>query len=116
VEAGESHTHKYRVAKEGGHFSFTMKVVPDFSYTLIATYWGMDNRGRQFDVLVDGEKIASEDLNKYKESRFYDITYRVPAALTNGKNKITVKFQPKEKNSAGPVYGVRLVKEAKADK
>jgi DUF1680 family protein len=116
TEAGESHTHKYRVAKEGGFFSFTMKVVPDFSYTLIATYWGMDNRGRQFDILVDGQKIASEDLNKYKESRFHDITYRIPVELTNGKTKITVRFQPKEKNSAGPVYGVRLVKEARADK
>jgi DUF1680 family protein len=116
TEAGEAHTHKYRVANEGGYFSFTMKVVPDFSHTLIATYWGMDNRGRQFDILVDGERLASEDLNKYKESRFHDITYRIPVALTNGKTKVTIRFQPKEKNSAGPVYGVRLVKEAKADK
>ncbi|HZY79780.1 MAG TPA: glycoside hydrolase family 127 protein [Cyclobacteriaceae bacterium] len=116
TEVGESHTHKYRTANDGGYFSFTMKVVPDFSYTLIATYWGMDNRGRQFDVLIDGEKIASEDLNKYKESRFYDINYRIPTSLTNGKTKVTVRFQPKAKNSAGPVYGVRMVKEAQADK
>lgn len=116
TEAGESHTHKYRLANEGGFFSFNMKVESGFSYTLVATYWGMDNRGRQFDILVDGEKVASEDINKYKESRFYDITYRVPASLTNGKTKVNVRFQPKEKNSAGPVYGVRMVKEAKADR
>jgi hypothetical protein len=116
TEVGESHTHKYRIAEPGGYFSFTMKVVPDFSYLLVASYWGMDNRGRQFDVLVDGEKIASEDLNKYKESKFYDITYRIPTTLTNGKTKITIKFQPKEKNSAGPVYGVRLVKESIVNK
>lgn len=117
TEVGESHTHKYRIANPGGHFSFTMKLQPGFSYLLIGTYWGMDNRGRQFDVLVDGEKIASEDLNKYKESKFYDITYRLPTSLTNGKTKITVKFQPKdERNSAGPVYGVRLVKESVVDK
>lgn len=116
TEAGESHTHKYRVAGPDGFFSFDMKVEPGFSYTLIATYWGMDNRGRQFDILIDGEKVASEDINKYKESRFYDITYRVPTSLTTGKTKVTVRFQPKEKNSAGPVYGVRMVKEAKADR
>jgi uncharacterized protein len=116
TEVGEEHTHKFRIANPGGHFSFTMKVVPDFSYTLVATYWGMDNRGRQFDILVDGEKIASEDLNKYKESKFYDITYRIPTNLTNGKPKVTVRFQPKDKNSAGPVYGVRMVREAKADR
>lgn len=113
TEVGENHTHKYRVANPGGYFSFTMKVQPGFSYLLIGTYWGTDNRGRQFDVYVDGEKIASEDLNKYKESKFYDITYRVPTTLTNGKTKVTVKFQPKdERNAAGPVYGVRMVKES----
>lgn len=117
TEAGESHTHKYRIAEPGGYFSFTMKLQPGFSYLLIGTYWGMDNRGHQFDVIVEGEKIASEDLNKYKESRFYDITYRIPTSLTNGKTKIAVKFQPKdERNSAGPVYGVRLVKESVVDK
>ena len=117
TEVGESHTHKYRTANSNGYFSFTMKVQPGFSYLLISTYWGMDNRGRQFDVLVDGQLVANEDLNKYKESKFYDITYRVPTALTNGKNKITVRFQPKDnKNMVGPVYGVRLVKEAVVDK
>lgn len=112
TEAGESHTRKFRVAHGGGSFSFDMKVVPGFSYILIGTYWGMDNRGRNFDILVDGEKVATEDLNKYKESRFHDITYRIPANLTTGKSTINIKFQAKPHNQAGPLYGVRLVKES----
>ncbi|MEO7992205.1 MAG: DUF6805 domain-containing protein, partial [Chryseolinea sp.] len=71
-----------------------------------------DNRGRNFDIIVDGEKIATEDLNKYKESRFYDITYRIPSQFTKGKESITVKFQAKPNNQAGPLFGVRLVKES----
>jgi len=55
--------------------------------------------------------IATEDLNKYKESRFYDISYKIPTELTKGKNKVTVKLFPKAKNSAGPIYGVRVIKE-----
>jgi uncharacterized protein len=112
TETGESHTRKYRVAHGGGNFSFDMKVIPGFSYVLVATYWGMDNRGRTFDILVDGEKIVTEDINKYKESRFYDIEYRIPSKLTNGKERIHITFQAKPRNNAGPVYGVRLVKEA----
>jgi DUF1680 family protein len=112
TEAGESHTRKFRVANNGGSFTFTMKVAPGFSYVLIGTYWGMDNRGRAFDILVDGEKIATEDLNKYKESRFHDIQYRIPTNLTNGKSTITVTFQAKANNQAGPVFGIRLVKES----
>jgi uncharacterized protein len=113
LEAGESHTRKFRVANKGGSFSFNMKVVPGFSLNLIATYWGMDNRGRTFDILVDGEKIVTEDLNKYKESKFYDISYRVPGLLLKDKSTVKITFQAKPGNQAGPVYGVRLVKESK---
>lgn len=112
LETGESHTRKFRVANDGGYFSFTLKVMPGFNYNLIATYWGMDNRGRNFDILVDGQKIETVDLNKFKESKFYDIAYRVPTSLTQGKSSITVTFQAKPKNQAGPVYAVKLVKES----
>jgi DUF1680 family protein len=112
LETGESHTRKFRVANQGGYFSFNMKVIPGFSYNLVGTYWGMDNRGRTFDILVDGEKIATEDLNKFKESRFYDIAYRIPSQLLAGKTTIKITFQAKPGNQAGPLYGVRLVKES----
>lgn len=113
LETGESHTRKFRAASRGGFFSFTMKVTPGFSHNIIATYWGMDNRGRTFDILVDGEKVATEDLNKFKESKFYDIPYRIPAHLLTGKSTIKITFQAKPGNQAGPVYGVRVVKESK---
>ena len=70
----------------------------------------MDNRGRVFDILVDGTKIATEDLNKYKESKFYNISYDIPVELTKGKSKVTIKLLPKAGNSAGPIYGCRMVK------
>ncbi|WP_420153631.1 beta-L-arabinofuranosidase domain-containing protein [Siphonobacter sp.] len=111
LETGESHTRKFRVANEGGSFQFTMKVAPNAKNTLIATYWGMDNRGRQFDILVDGKKLSSEDLNQYKESRFYDISYALPAEMTTGKTSVVLTFQAKKGNQAGPVYGIRMLKE-----
>ena len=108
---GEDHGSKWRVAGENGFLQFEVKVDPAAQNTIIASYWGMDNRGRNFDVLVDGVNIATEDLNKYKESRFYDISYKIPAELTKGKSKVTVKLFPKAKNSAGPIYRVRVIKE-----
>ena len=109
LETGEAHTRKFRVANEGSAFTFTMKVTPDLNHTLIATYWGEDNRGRRFDILIDGEKIASEDLTKYKASKFYDISYTIPTHLTKGKSLVKVTFQAQPHNQAGPVFGVRLV-------
>ena len=110
TETGESYTRKWRVANDGGSFSFEMKTGSG-THTLICTYWGMDNRGRKFDILIDGQKIASEDLNRYKDSRFYDISYSIPPDLLKGKQRVTIKFQANAHNQAGPVYGVRLVKD-----
>jgi DUF1680 family protein len=111
AQSGEEHGKKWRMAGEEGFLQFDMKTDPKLSNTLIASYWGMDNRGRNFEVFVDGTLVASEDLNKYKESRFYEISYPIPPTLTNGKNKVSVKLVPKAKNSAGPIYVIRAVKQ-----
>jgi len=107
---GEDHQKKWRSTENGGYLLYEMKVDVNAQNTLINTYWDMDNRGRVFDILIDGVKLSTEDLNKYKESRFYDISYTIPIELTKGKQKVTVKLLPKQGNSAGPVYGSRMVK------
>jgi len=110
LTTGEDHQKKWRSTENGGFVSFDMKVDANAENTLINTYWGMDNRGRVFDIMIDGTKVTTVDLNKYKESRFYDISYTIPVELTKSKQKVTVKFVPKAGNSAGPVYGSRMVK------
>jgi DUF1680 family protein len=112
IYTGEDHNRKWRLAWPGGYLSFIMKTDPDKTNSLLCTYWGMDNRGRKFDILVNDVKITTEDINKYKASRFYDITYPIPAGLTKGKDKVTIRFQPAPNNMVGPVYGeVRMIKE-----
>jgi len=110
LTTGEDHQKKWRSTENGGFVSFDMKVDANAENTLINTYWGMDNRGRVFDIMIDGTKLTTVDLNKYKESRFYDISYAIPIELTKSKQKVTVKFVPKQGNSAGPVYGSRMVR------
>lgn len=108
---GEEHGSKWRMAGEEGFIQFDVKVDPNAQNTIIASYWGMDNRGRNFDILVDNVNVATEDLNRYKESRFYEISYKIPLEVSKGKSKVTVKLSPKAKNSAGPVYSIRVIKE-----
>ncbi|WP_428329446.1 beta-L-arabinofuranosidase domain-containing protein [Mucilaginibacter sp.] len=111
IITGEDHQKKWRATDNGGYFAYDMKVDPDKQNSLINTYWGMDNRGRIFDIFVDGIKLTTEDLNQYKESKFYDITYIIPIERTKGKHKISIKLLPKTGNSAGPLYGSRVIKE-----
>ncbi len=112
LETGEEHGQKWRSAERGGSFSFVMKVDQSAGDTLICSYWGGDHRGRIFNIQVDGQTIATQDLNGYKESRFYDIPYPVPQELVKGKTSVTVTFSARASNNAvGPVYGtIRMVK------
>jgi hypothetical protein len=111
LETGEGHGQKWRTARHGGNMSFTMKVDERADNTLVCSYWGSDNRGRVFEIFVDGMKIATQDLNLYKESRFYEVRYPLPEDAVKGKQSVTVKFVPKPNNEVGPVYGtIRMVK------
>ncbi|WP_028965486.1 glycoside hydrolase family 127 protein [Sphingomonas phyllosphaerae] len=95
-----------RDARTGGFFEFTMAVKPG-PLVLQATYWG-DERKRTFDILVDNQRIATQTLDTDKPGAFFDVDYPVPEALTKGKSKVRVRFVPHDKNTAGPVFGVRL--------
>lgn len=111
VSTEGAHGGKWRMAGPGGHFSFTMKVSPGSHHSLQCTYWGMDNRDRTFDIFIDDVIIATADINQYKQSKFYHIPYTIPENLTKGKQHVTVRFVPKAGNSAGPLYGCRIVTE-----
>jgi DUF1680 family protein len=107
---GEGHGKKWRSTRQAATMNFIIKVAGDKQNELQLTYWGMDNRGRVFEILVDGKQIATEDLNKYKKSEFYDIRYPIPVSLTNGKEKVTISLKAGAGNSVGPVYGnVRMM-------
>ena len=111
INTSEEHTRKYRLAHPGGYFSFNLKVDPEKTNNLLCTYWGMDNRGRTFDILVNDVTIATEDLNKYKSSKFYDIVYPIPVEVTKGKQQVKVTFKPAAHGMVGPLYGeVRMIR------
>ena len=89
-----------------------MKVDSSSSNTLIASYWGSDHRGRIFNIQVDGQTIATQDLNTFKQSKFYEVKYPVPQELVRGKSTVTIKFVARSPhNGVGPVSGtIRMVK------
>ncbi|CAN5283453.1 glycoside hydrolase family 127 protein [soil metagenome] len=96
-----------RDARAGGFFEFTMKAKPG-PLILQATYWG-DERGSDFDIMVDNVKIATQHLGGDQPGKFMDVEYPLPIGLTQGKQQLKVRFVPHEKRSAGPVFGVVLL-------
>ena len=108
---GESNLRKWRAARPGGYLSFEMEVHPDAGNVLTMTYWGKDNRNSMFNIMVDNQVVATEDINKYKENRFYEIDYAIPVELTKGRNRITLVLkEARPNNNIGPFYQARITR------
>jgi hypothetical protein len=110
---GESATAGYFEGKRtrearGGWFSYQVKVVPDRPVTLVCAYRGSEGRRRTFDVFVDGAKIATESL-EYHPTEQLDREYPLPATITRGKDRVTVKFQAQPQATAGAVIDLRTI-------
>ena len=55
------------------------------------TYNRDNRRARDFEVLVDGQRLAVEKFPFDSESRFFDREYALPEPLVKGKHRITVE-------------------------
>jgi hypothetical protein len=111
--SGESATEGYfegRRTREarGGWFSYQLNVTPDQPVTLVCAYRGSEGRRRSFDVVVDGQKVASESL-EYHPTEQLDREYPLPLDITRGKERVTVRFQAQPQSTAGAVIDVRTV-------
>jgi DUF1680 family protein len=105
----EFRNRKYRLAREGW-FSFDMKVMMGQPMGLVVEYWGGFPGSRTFDIMVDGKKMATENISNKKDGHFIDVLYEIPEEMTYGKRKVTIKFQSHPGYTAGPVFGVRMIK------
>lgn len=111
TNTGHAEGSAWRDANDGGWFAYELQTLPSQPVTLLCTYWGSDFENRVFDILVDGEKVATQTLDNNQPGDFFDVEYRVPERLTRGKERVTVKFQAHPKAMAGGVFDVRMVRQ-----
>jgi DUF1680 family protein len=99
-----------RAARSG--FSYQLPVEAGHPMALIATYYSADRRTSpaSFEILVDGQRIAEQEVPRTDPGRFYDVTYAIPAELVQGKPVVTVKFQARAGSQVTAVYGLRMVR------
>lgn len=101
----------WRDARNDGYFSYTLSTNKETNLSLIVRYWGAESGNRNFDIYVNEAKLASENISgKWKQQKFQEVEYVLPESMLKGKEKINVKFQAQQGNSAGPVYYLRLVR------
>jgi len=108
--AGDFGDRHWRDARNGGWFSYTLKVLPGVPQELVCSYWGGDD-GREFYVFVDGVKLATQRLDNRHPGKFFDVVYPIPPELLQGKQAITVRFQGEPGRSSGGVFGCMVLKQ-----
>ncbi len=108
TSAGSFNGRKWRHAYNGW-FAFDMKVRAKGPVELMVEYWGSETGRRQFDILIEGRKVATQKLLNNQPGEFFFATYAIPEELTEGKEKVTVKFRSHPGCTAGGVFGCRTV-------
>ena len=102
---------RWRHATDGGWFEYRMDVLPNRPTTLLCSYWGSDV-GRSFDILVDGTKIVTQELQDNQPGAFFQVEYAIPLELTEGKESVVVRFAAQTGSTAGGLFGCATLRPA----
>lgn len=101
----------WRDARNGGYFQYNLLTNGEKDLSLMVRYWGNETKDRSFDILIDGELLAEENLvGKWKKAELVNVEYPIPADMLEGKQSVTVTFRSKPGNIAGGVFHVRIVR------
>ena len=113
-ETGIYQDARWRHARDGGYISYTMRTNNETNLALLVRYWGNEFGNRNFDILIDGKKLVSENIGgKWNKSEFETVEYPIPDAMVKGKKTVEIRFQARPANYAGGLYDVRIVKKEK---
>ena len=111
----------YRDGQKNGWFSYDMKIDKDAEHNYLNCVFFSGDRGRKFDIMVDGTVLAGpyDYSDAPSGNEFYTYTVEIPkeiiAKAEDG--KVTVRFQSKpEYNSyVGGLFGIRTSTSAEYD-
>ncbi|MBN2589668.1 MAG: glycoside hydrolase family 127 protein [Sedimentisphaerales bacterium] len=109
-ESGNYQDKAYRHALAPSWFSYELEVAQDKPLALYIMYWGNESGRRTFDILVNDQKLVTENLaNKWNKDEFVSVQYPLSKEITANKKYITVTFKPQSDNYAGGVFDLRIV-------
>jgi hypothetical protein len=107
-ETGVAESRHWRRGTDGGWFSYLMKIDRSSAVGLYAEFHGLDEG--DFDILIDGHSItAGKGLMAEQTPGIFGEFLRVPTALIEGKDSVTVKFQSRLRGQTRRLFELRTV-------
>lgn len=102
----------WRDARDGGYFSYHLSTNNETNLSLMVRYWGNEGGYRTFDILIDGDKLVTENVTgKWNVNEFRNVEYDIPNSMVESKENIRVKFQAPSSGIAGGAFYIRLLRE-----
>ncbi len=95
---------------DGGLISYEFETNSEDSLSLMVRYWGNEGCTREFDITIDGEKLATENISgKWKKDEFVNVTYPIPDKMVKGKKVVRIAFSATS-GMVGGIYSIRLLR------
>ena len=91
-------------------FSFDLPVDSERAMGLVVTYYNDEWRKRSVDILVNGARIAQQEIAERGVPRFFDVEYPIPTESVKGKKKVTVRFEATNGREIPGVFGLRMIR------
>jgi DUF1680 family protein len=93
----------------GGGFQVKMAIHEDQPMAVSCVFWGSDI-GHLYDIVVEGTRIATQEVDRNQRHSFIDVEYKIPPELTAGKTKVTVELRDRADSLHAPVFECRIVR------
>jgi DUF1680 family protein len=113
-EAGRFEGRLHRLAFwGGGEFSYALKVPAHEPAVLGFACWGGESRRHRFEVVVEGEAIATQTLFDDRPGELLRVEVPIPERLTRGRERVRAGFRPApDGGSIGAIFDVRTLRPA----
>ncbi|SEM41739.1 hypothetical protein SAMN05216436_104144 [bacterium A37T11] len=94
-----------------GWFSYVLRDPDKQAKTLRVTYHG-DDRGRKFNIYLDGRLLKEVVMDGEKPGQFFDADYAIPSGWldANQDGRWLLRFEAANGSFTAGVYGIRLLK------
>jgi hypothetical protein len=97
--------------RRGEWFQYTLNTRGEDAVELAVTYWGGETNCT-FDILANGERLATETFENPKPGQFIEKRHVIPTKVLSSASdgRLTIKFSAQQGSRVGGVYDVRLMK------
>ncbi len=97
----------------GGEFSYALRVPAAAPVLLGFSCWGGESRHHTYEIVVDGDVVATQRLFDDDPGRVLRVEVEIPERLTAGKEQVRVGFRPVASGgSIGAIFDVRTLRPA----